>query len=55
MDGVVTEINSDLLNAPEGINDKPYASWIFKFEPTDKNATNHFLTADAYQNFIQNN
>ena len=55
MDGVVTEINSDLLNAPEGINDKPYAAWIFKFEPTDKNATNHFLTAEAYQNLIQNN
>lgn len=55
MNGTVTEINEDLLNAPEGINDKPYAAWIFKFEPSDKNATTHFLTSEAYQTLIQNN
>ena len=55
MNGIVTEINGDLLNAPEAINDKPYAAWIFKFEPTDKTATSHFLTAEAYQTLIQNN
>ena len=55
MNGTVTEINSDLLSAPEGINDKPYAAWIFKFEPADKTATKHFLTAEAYQALIQNN
>ena len=55
MNGTVTEINMDLLNAPEGINDKPYAAWIFKFEPSDKNATTHFLTSEAYQMLIQNN
>ena len=55
MNGTVTEINTDLLNAPEAINDKPYAAWLFKFEPDDKTATNHFLTAEAYQTLVQNN
>lgn len=50
--GVVTEINSDLLNAPEGINDKPYAAWIFKFKPADTTDTAHFLSADAYSDLI---
>lgn len=53
MNGVVTEINEALLAAPEGINDKPYASWIFKFEPTDAKNTGHFLTAEAYQILVQ--
>lgn len=53
MNGVVTEINNDLLNAPEGINDKPYDAWIFKFKPTDANDTKHFLTADAYADLIK--
>jgi glycine cleavage system H protein len=53
MNGVVTEINNDLLNAPEGINDKPYAAWIFKFKPADVNDIKHFLTADAYADLIK--
>jgi glycine cleavage system H protein len=52
MNGVVTEINEDLLNAPEGINDKPYAAWIFKFRPDDANETKHFLSAEAYKKLI---
>jgi glycine cleavage system H protein len=52
MNGVVTEINADLLNAPEGINDKPYAAWIFKFKPKDMNETKHFLSAASYKTLI---
>ena len=52
MNGVVTEINDDLLNAPEGINDKPYAAWIFKFKPDDITATTHFLSAEAYKTLV---
>ena len=52
MNGVVTEINADLLSAPEDINDKPYDAWIFKFKPTSSNETSHFLTADAYKALI---
>ncbi|MES2499459.1 MAG: glycine cleavage system protein GcvH [Pseudomonadota bacterium] len=53
MNGVVIEINDALLNAPEGINDKPYAAWIFKFKPTDKSDTSHFLTAASYRDLIK--
>lgn len=53
MNGIVTEINNDLLNAPEGINDKPYVAWIFKFKPTDVNDIKHFLTANAYADLIK--
>ena len=52
MNGVVTEINEDLLASPEGINDKPYAAWIFKFQPNDASETAHFLSAEAYQSLI---
>jgi glycine cleavage system H protein len=52
MNGVVTEINEDLLNAPEGINDKPYAAWIFKFKPDDANETKNFLSAEAYKKLV---
>ena len=52
MDGIITEINDVLLNAPEGINDNPYAAWIFKFKPTNSIETAHFLSAAAYQELI---
>lgn len=48
MNGIVTEVNEALLDAPEEINDHPYQSWIFKFKPSDCNETEHLLDADAY-------
>jgi glycine cleavage system H protein len=53
MGGIVTEINQDLMNSPEGINDKPYAAWIFKFKPDDAHDTKHFLSAEAYKKLVQ--
>ena len=52
MNGVVTEINEDLLSAPEGINDKPYSAWIFKFKPDNVTETAHFLSAEAYEDLV---
>ncbi len=46
--GVVTEVNDALLNAPEGINDNPYTAWIFKFKPLDNADMSHLLTAADY-------
>jgi glycine cleavage system H protein len=54
MSGVVTEVNEDLLNSPEGINDKPYAAWIFKFNATDSSEIGHFLSAEAYTKLVEN-
>jgi glycine cleavage system H protein len=53
MNGIVTEINEALLNAPEGINDKPYSAWIFKFRPLDNTDTGHLLSAAAYTDLIK--
>ncbi len=53
MSGVVTAINEDLLNAPEGINDKPYTAWIFKFKPDNANEISHLLSAEAYKDLIK--
>lgn len=53
MDGVVTEINDALLNAPEDINEKPYSAWIFKFKPLNDAEIGHFLTAAAYADLIK--
>jgi glycine cleavage system H protein len=53
MNGVVTEINTDLLNTPEEINDKPYKAWIFKFKPEDPTENKHLLTAEEYKSLIQ--
>ncbi len=53
MNGVVSAINEDLLNAPEGINDKPYTAWIFKFTPENANDLSHFLTAAAYADLVK--
>ena len=53
MDGVVTEINNDLISAPEFINDKPYSAWIFKFNPSNKDNLEHFLDSSAYEALTQ--
>jgi glycine cleavage system H protein len=53
MNGTVTEINNDLLNSPENINEKPYASWIFKFKPFDDSDIGHFLDSNAYSDLIK--
>ena len=36
--GTVVEINSELLDAPELINEHPYSAWIFKIQPNNAEA-----------------
>jgi glycine cleavage system H protein len=52
VDGTVTAVNETLFGSPELINDKPYQSWIFKFQPKDNNIAEHLLSAEAYQKII---
>jgi len=49
VDGVVVEVNEDLINMPEEINDHPYKAWIFKFKPTDAADVEKLLSAEAYK------
>ena len=52
LDGVVTEINTSLQLNPEQINDAPYKTWIFKFNPTKPEDTKNLLDAKAYEILI---
>lgn len=53
--GTVTEINEELAGAPEQINSDANATWIYKFEPTEKNdltTLDTLLDAVAYETFV---
>ena len=52
LDGKVLEINQDVLDTPENLNDKPYKSWIFRFEASDAKHAATLLNATAYQALI---
>ena len=47
--GEVTAANADLDNAPEAINNEPYAAWIFKMKPDNMADVDALLDAAAYQ------
>ena len=52
VEGVVVEINQELINTPELINEKPYQAWIFKYKPRDDDVSKALLSAEAYQALI---
>ena len=49
--GVVTEINEELLDAPESINEAPYDAWLVKVGEVKE--TEELLDADAYKAFVE--
>lgn len=50
--GVVSEINEELLDAPESINEAPYDAWFIRVKDiTDRE---ELLTAQEYQAFVEN-
>ena len=54
VDGEVTAINQDVINAPEQINDHPYKAWIFKFKTSDTDVESKLLSAEAYKTLTNN-
>jgi glycine cleavage system H protein len=47
--GEVTQVNGDLVDAPEAINEDPYgAGWIFRLRLADASETAALLDADTY-------
>jgi len=49
LSGEVTEVNADLVDAPEGINEDPYgAGWIFRLRLANAGEIAGLLDADAY-------
>lgn len=51
--GKVTEINSDLEDAPERLNIDPYANWIIKVEMSDLSELEDLMDDAAYISFCE--
>lgn len=47
--GHVIAVNSELEDAPEAINEDPYASWIIKVEMSDSSELSKLMNAAAYE------
>lgn len=50
--GAVSEINEELLDAPEMINEAPYEAWLAKI--TDITEKEEFLSSEEYEEFVKN-
>lgn len=46
--GTVIAVNQPVADAPESINADAFSAWLFKLQPSDANAINGLLDADAY-------
>lgn len=49
--GTVSEINEELLDAPQKINEDPYGAWFIRVAEVGE--TEEFLDAEAYEAFIK--
>ena len=47
--GTVTDVNDELLDAPESINAEPYEAWLFKLD--DVSDTEDLLDAAEYEEY----
>lgn len=51
--GVITEINSSLIDGPEVINSDPYgAGWLFKIRPENPLDIDMLLDAEQYEELL---
>jgi glycine cleavage system H protein len=54
LNGVVAEVNLDLVDAPQRLNEDPYGEgWICIIEPDDPTSYDALLDADAYRRLIE--
>ena len=51
VNGTVTEVNEELLDAPEKINEDPYGAWLFRL--SDVSGADDLLDAAAYEKFCE--
>ena len=47
--GEIVAANSDLAEAPERVNQEPYAAWMFRIKPSDTGELSALLDAAAYE------
>jgi glycine cleavage system H protein len=52
--GTVVEVNSELVDAPQRLNEDPYGEgWLCVIEPTDKETVAEMLDAEGYRTLIE--
>ncbi|MBE6011900.1 glycine cleavage system protein GcvH [Anaeropeptidivorans aminofermentans] len=49
--GVVSEVNEEVLDAPQKVNEDPYGSWLVKI--TDISDKVELMSAEEYDNFCK--
>ena len=50
--GVVSEVNSAVVDAPESLNADAWSAWLFKLTPANAAELGALLDADAYQQVV---
>jgi glycine cleavage system H protein len=54
LSGEVTEVNADLVDAPETINEDPYgAGWIFRLRLADPGEVQRLLDSETYSQIAE--
>lgn len=51
--GEITAVNSELEDAPELLNEDPYANWIVEVRPTDIDEYDELLSRDDYLEMLK--
>lgn len=53
IEGVITEINTALVDAPDAINSDPYgAGWLFKMRPENPQDIDTLLDSEQYEELL---
>jgi glycine cleavage system H protein len=54
--GEVVAVNEELAESPEKVNEDPHgAGWLFRLRPTSAGDLEGLMSAEAYEEFIQQN
>lgn len=51
--GEIVAVNEDLEDAPESLNQDPYAGWIIEIKPSDASELEQLLDRDSYLNILK--
>ena len=49
VDGEVTAVNEELIDAPENLNTDPYGSWLIKISIADASQLSNLMNAEVYE------
>ena len=53
LSGEVVAVNTELEDAPELLNESPYANWIIEVRPSDENQYDELLNRDDYLEILR--